>query len=550
MQTVLQNDFMLSEIMQFLELDRSAGYAAALTCRAFRNPAQNVLWRHLATVFPLLKLLSNLKPRKEADSNDIVWFLEDQITSQDVERLKVFGTRVRSISSKWFRKEIPSQEQIDDSVFVAVASALQSHSLVPNLRSLNMLLGRKKGCHPSAVLQLLYSPYIQDIYLRSGDGPNLTLESFLPADDIAVYLKVLSRLHARSLRTLDLYDFPSELNVLESIPFLQGLSTLRLANQEQVVLEQSAITALAQLPHLDSLKLEVHHIIWNGSSRDIVPFNTLIRLEVSCQFMDVVELFSRFKFPSLQKLQHQLILRQQPHAHLYPWDRYFNAVGSSTASPFCDLSVERWLRGQEERRRWKEFRMNYEGVVFDYIKQSLLTLKHRLRRLWVSFPLVSSLSIENLEEIASMWPNMQELSIRAVSPVILNTSSLRLIALKFPHLQALFLDIDCTLIASPRKGSSHRLHSLFLQLSNWGGTEMEVHELVMLVDSLFPHLMNLRNMDAPILEDILDEERARYQSIRRLERHRLGVYEDGDNIKRFLSVDVDSGDDSDAMEVE
>jgi hypothetical protein len=68
----LGNIDIASEILQYLERDTQERYpladiaAVALSCRALSEPAQDILWRDLTSIIPLLKLLPSFV---EADSS-------------------------------------------------------------------------------------------------------------------------------------------------------------------------------------------------------------------------------------------------------------------------------------------------------------------------------------------------------------------------------------------------------------------------------------------------------------------------------------------------
>lgn len=58
--SALDNPTILGQIFEHLH-PNSTLLDAALTCRTFRDPALNVLWRSLDTLLPLLKLLPSFK---------------------------------------------------------------------------------------------------------------------------------------------------------------------------------------------------------------------------------------------------------------------------------------------------------------------------------------------------------------------------------------------------------------------------------------------------------------------------------------------------------
>lgn len=62
MHPVLVSTYLLKEIFEHLEADdNNAYYNAVLVCRSFQNPAQDVLWRKLESIRPLLDLLHNFQ---------------------------------------------------------------------------------------------------------------------------------------------------------------------------------------------------------------------------------------------------------------------------------------------------------------------------------------------------------------------------------------------------------------------------------------------------------------------------------------------------------
>lgn len=69
MHPVLENTYLLKEIFEHLgEEYNKECYDAALVCRAFQNPAQDVLWHELICIRPLLSLLPTFKLEKRSNT--------------------------------------------------------------------------------------------------------------------------------------------------------------------------------------------------------------------------------------------------------------------------------------------------------------------------------------------------------------------------------------------------------------------------------------------------------------------------------------------------
>ncbi|KAF9042926.1 hypothetical protein BJ165DRAFT_205689 [Panaeolus papilionaceus] len=58
---VLDSHILLHEIFEFVEGHDKSLLALALTCKAFQQPALAILWRHLFSIFPVLRLVSNFE---------------------------------------------------------------------------------------------------------------------------------------------------------------------------------------------------------------------------------------------------------------------------------------------------------------------------------------------------------------------------------------------------------------------------------------------------------------------------------------------------------
>ncbi|PPQ69761.1 hypothetical protein CVT24_002973 [Panaeolus cyanescens] len=479
-------------IERCLEENQKACYALALTCRVFRKPAQDVLWRCVdCGVFPLFKLLSNFMRREPVLGPKEVFFLNGSISPSELEHLKSFALRVRALN---FEHQNPDCV-IEPSTYALLVHALQGKPVFPNLQRLSVSLNQNES---SSILQLLYSPRLKEI-----DLINLSSDLYARSSDALAYLQIQSTYqpHLSSL----VITFPCTSDLLNlALSSFPHLNVLQLNIRSDVSVTFMHIVALSKLAALCQLDLQ----ITGKSSFDFsaankgstVCFKHLQHLSVCSAFNNILLLLSHISCPALYSFTHVFTTTPERHT-TYPaldWPSLFDAI-QITAPNLKELYSAPSHSGNSYE--YDDFINTYPGVSLSDIADSLFSLN--LVALGFEFPLFNSFTLGDLECIFESWPNITFLHIHGTqtninaSPV-LDISALERIALELPYLNDLSIDLDVgalrTLDALPQ-WYTHSLVNLSLKLVNWTDDLANCAQLVTYVDALFPHLVQLQEFE-------------------------------------------------------
>ncbi|PIL32753.1 hypothetical protein GSI_04868 [Ganoderma sinense ZZ0214-1] len=122
----------------------------AVSCRAFFDPALDMLWHSLDNIHPLLKLLPNYQ------CLDSIYYLEGDIPPEAWSRLKTYAARVRGIT-------FSRKANIDAGVWWTILEQCQGIPLLPNLRKLHTI---KLNAIHIFVLRAFASPSLRDVFLE------------------------------------------------------------------------------------------------------------------------------------------------------------------------------------------------------------------------------------------------------------------------------------------------------------------------------------------------------------------------------------------------
>ncbi|PPQ99973.1 hypothetical protein CVT24_009552 [Panaeolus cyanescens] len=489
-QAVLNNSDLLSEIFGQLPFSKGGLLHVALTCRTFSKPALEKLWRHLGNIISLFKVLSNFCFRMDGKTR--TWYFDGPVIEEGVQRLLYYGSLVRSLGSLAYT----GWGCFGDRVFLLIARALAGRPLLPNLQGLTLIF-RSNGDDP-AILHLIHSPQLQSFNFSAP-------RNFSRIDDITLFVQKHAK--APNMRKLTI-DCLSTLPVVQTSTSFQNLVELSLSTGPSVPIPTSVIYHWSSLKSLREMSIEARAFEKTLDGPTSKPcFKLLQMLNLACPLDAAIIFLSTAAFPVLSKLSFEFMLPQSPTLQVYPWARMFEALQRSTSSRFQELHVELWEDSTSEcTLRNKQFTASYPGVPFTDLEATLLHFK--LSHFGIYMPLLQPLTSEDAVKIRDAWPKISTLVLvtKAVEP------RLDLKALKhfsdesWKDLGDLELAVDAAHIPLPRKvRSTHKLHSLTLQLVNWEDSEFDdLCSLASYIDSLFPYVYctSFTTSSGQILEDV------------------------------------------------
>ncbi|KAJ7168981.1 hypothetical protein C8R46DRAFT_950452 [Mycena filopes] len=243
-------------------LDDAALAVAARTCKAFTEPALDVLWEHQSTVMNLLNCIPGeiwLRSENGQDRNYEVT-LTRELLPEDWERPQLYARRVKTFTlHDWDNCPLEALE--------ALQLCFPERIVFPNLRRLDWVS-----------MQLETLPYVR-MFL----GPRLRLIKLSTCESIA-HLSLLPILAAQCPLlahvhvNVDEHLFNLRHGISSLVTGLNDLRTLVAPNVDRTALEH-----LAQLPNLDSLELVAQGAIPPSSAprHDDPGFTALEYVDIS-----------------------------------------------------------------------------------------------------------------------------------------------------------------------------------------------------------------------------------------------------------------------------
>ncbi|KAF9042880.1 hypothetical protein BJ165DRAFT_202866 [Panaeolus papilionaceus] len=522
MEKVLQNDYLVDEILQKLYCkyapNNSTLYRAALVCRAFRRPAEGLLWRNLKSILPILKLLPSIQYR--ADSK--LWYLDGPICEEDVDNMFFVTARVRTLYTVL-------DVQVEPATYLLLSCALGSRSLLPNLTDLfmNRYWYQNTNEQCSMELQLLLSTRLRDITINYAEP---TQQS---SRQCSIFIQRLASLPIHHLGNLSISGvFPSAA-VLSAVRSFRKLSNLRLDKFEgvDIVMDCSFFQSPKGFENLSSLSISMSSFDWGSlePTRWIcLPGLTHLSLN-ECSVRQCTNLLKSLRLGDLRKFALCFTLpdHTQPHDPVFPWNALFDALKACrlSTSPTFSLDLSPMTDGQflefEHDTIQDELLERYPGLACHAWEQCLSVFK--FEELHLRFPMITSLSNTDLHKVAGIWPNLTSLTLRTTSSGALDTSALEIIAKGgFRLLRNLALDVVTNVVTDPPICGEHDLRTLDINLLRWSPREESIQRLAALVDALFPFLSCFSGKRAEQADDVSIQIQE-LQNARARERRRLAL---------------------------
>ncbi|KAF9042929.1 hypothetical protein BJ165DRAFT_1405342 [Panaeolus papilionaceus] len=351
-----------------------------------------------------------------------------------------------------------------------------------------------------------------------------------PCWDLSLFLQQRSRSSPHLLTRLSIALAND--TILDLIPSFQNLTWLQFQTDYEAVVDIDLLVALAKMENLSYLCLKTHDL--NMTPEDPprrLRFEKLKTLVLSCPFEQGPEFFGAVDLPVLYQVSYHFGLPLSPHRYTFAWADLFNAIaGATPPSVLQELTLRpaRWgIPLSSSHTTHNKFTFYYPGVPFDSISTSLL--RFQLTALSLDFPLLSSLSNDDLQFIIGAWPSLRLLRLRCATETTVDLGALITIAAFLPMLENLTIDVNLnqlnTVGLEPLQTLiTHGLLHLTLRVFGTGSCHRKLNAMAFLLNSLFPYLRTVETVIGFEECDMtLSEQVKTLQTAGLYERRRFGI---------------------------
>ncbi|EDR11170.1 uncharacterized protein LACBIDRAFT_324746 [Laccaria bicolor S238N-H82] len=249
----------------------------ARTCKAFQDPALNILWHTQKTLLPLLKCLPpNAWAIKEGKFSII-----RNLTASDFRRIYFYCHRIRIFNQFTLRS---LSQYFDAQVLPIIWSRKPSPGpLLSNVSEVNLVDGNFHGL--AIYPRLVISPNVTEIRLRvwSNDFPS-------PWANTTAVLRKASLLNLSSFAlVVGRSSSPKDAELLELLSTLHGVR--RLSFSDSVLPTSRAISIISTFPMLEDLRLSVTEKEVENCVPDVKnKFTAIIHLAINSDTMNACRL--------------------------------------------------------------------------------------------------------------------------------------------------------------------------------------------------------------------------------------------------------------------
>ncbi|KAF9477596.1 hypothetical protein BDN70DRAFT_934095 [Pholiota conissans] len=485
MHSALLIDEILRQIFSFNSGDaRPSLVSAALTCKAWKDPALDFVWDQLSSFGPLLSLLPTI--------TDIVgqYGFITQPSQEDLQRFNSYARRIKHVSN---RRELNVHPSIERSSLFSTASAL------PNLSTAYISLPKTT----TYLISLNFSTNLVrlevDLGFKAVLGPM--------SDALCEYLEQnsgpCSKLRHLSLRGRSsnrLNAIISRLTNLESISLKLGSSLL-----------PQTFQAVTHWPRL--LKLEIHagQIEFNDlhdthdphASQDYTIFPSLATLYIRAKSV-LIEIILHYIPPNT--LRHLHIELDDSSSCMGFWKPGFISIANKTVDTLHHLALEHHFETTDPSTSslspipfQSASGLDVSGIDFQTIEY-LNKLKN-LRHFSCDITLPPTISDQDLKKIVTWWPNLQHFELGSsdqfeiAKPSQLSLASLSLFAHQVPQLRTLVLPLIISdplpppsVVTQPAK--AHSLQHLTI-------TQLETAYPVKFIHYLYSLFPSIKSIEGP-----------------------------------------------------
>ncbi|KAJ7476430.1 hypothetical protein FB451DRAFT_1557344 [Mycena latifolia] len=444
---------------------KSALASIARTCKAFTEPALDLLWRELTALLPLLKLLPAMM---EASG---VYMLLRPLHAADFARFDYYGARVRSV-----KITNPENSGLDSSIFVRLARE-HTGAILPHLESVHI----SSRANVDSALMLLCSPSVRLVHFETDPECGRVVQSA----PFLAFLAVAAQFTPLTVDTLALEGLfiPQILGTIASFRTLQRLD-LRgvsswISHHEPFIHCLNAISAAAHLTALVLRDIPEHSLDLDDLTSAQWEFPMLKELDIVATFGLIDHFVSQLQTPSMHEMS--LSFTDGPQFHwgishqLDEWTRLFNNI-------CC-----RWNSSLERiRLELADFQVDIQSVFQEFCSIP------NLREFTVLDDPSLGILDQDLIDLPISWPNIEILRIQSRG----SRSPLQVLAgladncPSLVHLE-ITLDIDADTPTETPRPKMHGLQSI--TISNTGGrlSTRKSLEVAKFLDTLFPHLASV-----------------------------------------------------------
>ncbi|KAJ6550863.1 hypothetical protein DFH09DRAFT_988706 [Mycena vulgaris] len=464
--------------VRYLGRDSPDLAALARTCKAFQDPALDLLWREQSTLTHMLKCLpSNVWEEKIHSRGPPSHFrLIGPIDPADWEIPLSYARRIRTLSLDVGVGYV-EPTFLDAAILDTISSSLPQELLCPNLRSISW--GPKLDPVFSNILLFL--------------GPNITtVHLSLPAPSISL----IASLSTLPLRYPELKTLHISWDNWDSFPLCPISSIIALdLDQIEILsldgLDRAALQHLSHLPYLHSLTLHAPEVVHLGSSPSLSmgPFPALrsvtfltTTFEFAAKFVDLLsdcrlEAFTvRTKVLATKMDTRQLyssLASRMSHSALQSLT--VQVVDYDSPTPPPEMIADYAISG------------NTLAPLFRF---------WNLTRIVLRTPVGFGIDDTTAWDIARAWPNLQSLTLDAASELhhtpTMTLAGLRAFATHCKVLSDLNISFDASTVPPFDNSPGTRISQLQLRFLGVAASPIsEPPAVARFISGLFPRLMTI-----------------------------------------------------------
>ncbi|KAJ7647948.1 hypothetical protein FB45DRAFT_782921 [Roridomyces roridus] len=401
---------------RFVGTSASEGTLASLavTCRAFREPALDALWKMQRGIQNVIKCLPSHLWELREDALNMDADQEFEWTGENPHRrpLHIIGTiqpgdwavplsYSRRIKTLFLCSPLPAEMHVlDTTLFEAIASTLPSPLFCPNLRSLHWGMDDEEDLLP--YLNLFLGPRIEFVNFNIGTP---TFNDIPIPSGLA--LQSLKRLHAPC--NFKLAGSAAEDAVLlcrpacELIKQLDQIEVLSLPNVNREALER-----LSRFPSLKALNLayarpEVLGPASDGGTHPSPGFPALRSVRLEAALPDFI-----LEFLQLQSSDCGIADLYVEFAGGIPQGRNVSVVSDAINARLSSTSLKRLSLSMTVHGRPRPSIHDLGGDINDLIP---LFSFHALVKVHLSLPVVAHMDDAMIADVARSWPKLTELEL-------------------------------------------------------------------------------------------------------------------------------------------
>ncbi|KAH9888440.1 hypothetical protein C8Q73DRAFT_767165 [Cubamyces lactineus] len=449
----------------------------ARTCKAFSEPALDVLWKRMEELLPFVRILSDVE---EADAGPYGFPAYGEITEAAWNRFLMYTGLVRELCLH------PCMgEQISDGLMRDLQGRLEGRPLFPRLQLFQSLDVYQNGLGKQSAL--LY-PGLRVLSLSMSDEITQLTAEIVP--------RVLETVHtvAPDLTTLILaadegQDIDLKLDILTAIVLFRGLRQLHFDGTSYL-----NYASLAQLTNLECLeRLSASLNLDDVPPSQMVCFPPVHDATLRGSSNHLAAFFAHFAMPSLQTLAINVTTHDLRVSLRSAMADIFGRVPRTlTTLHLIDLKQD-WMRGARTPNP------GAQALTLVQILQPLLLFR-LLRTVQIDFMCLPPIDDDCIKSMLEAWPDLTHLiiypgiSYTAEERRLPTTKSLVLAATTYPKLEQLHLPLidisnSAQMLAQHQSFPGHPLKSISLKPNCEKDDHYSISKVALLIDRLFPHLV-------------------------------------------------------------